>query len=487
MTSRPVDWYPLAVLDPMGGDPERVRSAGQEYARVARQIARSAGDLRAIAAEVGDGSAAVEEVAAKATRLADTIERAHGRYAAAGEALQTYADQLADAQEIAYAAHASAVRALQGQDEALASIRRWTSFAEGASTPVARDRYLALVDEARADLYAADAQLDQARTDLRVAISRRDGAVSAACAAIRGAMARDDLHDTIWQDVGGGAQEVGLHLWNGVDEVAEWTGTAAVVLCWFPGLNGFLAAVATITGVAALARDSVNLATGNGSAADVRGSALGVVTFGVGRFAQQGIRLSVATSRGGRALQRSGLVDDGVAAAGTSLPARSGGGVVTTGRLERSVGTATDTHVLRSAELWNHMRPSAIARDTWSDLRSGVDLVRAPGLYRPTANGHVGRPVDTVANPVREYAQEVSTTWAQSKSAGVFAVFGNEAAARGLSASGAGRQAKLWSWSSGGVQALETACGLGPLRPDSALADTCALEFSTTSDERPVR
>ncbi|WP_148234305.1 hypothetical protein [Cellulomonas flavigena] len=112
------------MLDPVGGDPQRVRSAGQEYARVARQIGRSADDLRAIATEVGGGSAAVEEVAAKATRLADTIERAHGRYAAAGEALQTYADQLADAREIAYAAHASAARALLGAEQVGRGVRR---------------------------------------------------------------------------------------------------------------------------------------------------------------------------------------------------------------------------------------------------------------------------------------------------------------------------------------------------------------------------
>lgn len=482
--TRPVDWYPLAVLDPVSGDPQRVRAAGQEYARVARQIARSAEDLRAIAGEVGSGSQAVDEVAAKATRLADTIERAHGRYAAAGEALQTYAGELADAQEIAWAAHAAAVRALQAQDEALASIRRWTRFAEGASTPVARDRYLALADEARADLYAADAQLDQARTDLRVAVARRDGAVSAACAAIRGAMARDDLHDTVWQDIGGGAQEVGLALWNGVDEVADALGVVAVAVCWVPGLNAVVGAGATIAGGAVVARDSVNLATGNGSAADVRASAVGVALFGVGRFVQQAVRLSLATSRGGRALQRSGLADEAVShASGT---ARTTGGQVTTGRLGRSVEVASDALVLRSPELWRHMRPSVMARDTWADLRSGVDLVRAPGLYRPSASGHVSRPVDTVANPVREYAHEVSTTWAQNKAAGVFALAGNEAGARGLSASRAGGQAQFWSWTSGAVQVLESACGLTPVHPHGALPDACRLQFDSAPDGEKV-
>lgn len=475
--TRPVDWYPLAVLDPVAGEPGRVRAAGQEYARVARQIARSAEDLRAIATEVGGGSQAVEEVAAKAARLADTIERAHGRYAAAGEALQTYADELADAQEIADSAHAAAVRALQAQDEAFAAIRRWTRFAEGASTPIARDRYLALVDDARADLYAADSRLDQARTDLRVAVARRDGAVSAACATIRGAMARDDLHDTIWQDVGGGAQEVGLALWNGVDEVAAWTGTAAVVLCWVPGVNGVFAAAATVAGVAALARDSVNLATGNGSVDDVRGSALGVATFGVGRFAQQAIRLSVASARGGRALRHSGLVDDAVGAAGTA-PSRAAAAGVGRGRLYGGASVRSgSTGVLRSPELWNHMRPGVIARDTWKDLRGGVDLVRAPGLYRPSARGHVQRPVDAVANPLEELRVEVSSNWDQSRRAGVLTAVGNEAAARALTAVPE-RTARGWVALSGGVQVVESGCGLSPVLPSERLRDSCALRLT---------
>ncbi|MCC2321890.1 hypothetical protein [Cellulomonas xiejunii] len=405
--------------------------------------------------------------------MADTIERAHGRYAAAGAALVTYADALGRAQELSSTAHGAAVAALRAQDEALASIAWWTRMADQAPDPVVRDRYLALVEDARAELRLTDVQLEAARTDLRVAVAQRDGAVSAACAAIRGAMGGDDLHDTIWQDLGGGAQEVGLSLWNGVDEVAAALALAAVALCWLPGVNGVLAAAATIAGVLLLARDSVNYATGNSSGREVGASALGVVTFAVGRFAQQAIRLSVASARGGRALQHSGLADD-AASTRTSAAGAGAAGAALAGDVAHRAAEPGGAAVLRSGALWRSMAPSVIARDTWNDFRAGIDLVRAPGLYRPSASSHVARPVDAVANPVREYGAEVVKTWRENKAAGVLAAVGNEAGGRGLAGMPEGAGTPGWVALSGSVQVVETACGMAPVLTSVAMKDACS-------------
>lgn len=479
---RPSDWYPLARFDPVSGDPVAVREAGAEYTRVAQQIELAAADLRAIAAEMDGGSDAVDEVEAKATRLADTIERAHGRYAAAGAALSAYADGLARAQELSLAAHTAAVTALRAQDEALASIAWWERMADLAPEPEVRDRYLVLADEARADLHTTDLQLDAARTDLRTAVAERDGAVSAVCAAIRGAMDRDDLHDTIWQDLGGGVQEAGLALWNGVDEVATVLAFAAVLLCWLPGVNGVLAAAATIAGALLLVRDSVNWATGNGSGQDVAASALGVVTFGIGRFAQQGIKLSVAAARGGRSLRASGLADDGVAAV-TNPPALAApaGSLLRAGVRESPTRGGTFS-VLRSSELWHHMRPSMIVRDTWTDLRGGVDLVRAPGLYRPSADGHISRPVGDVTNPLQEYRVDVAKTWQENKLAGVFSAVGNDPAARALTATPDRVPGAGWVALSGGAQVVDGFGAVGPVLgklPDVGDRDSSASPGAT--------
>lgn len=486
--TRPADWYPLAALDPVSGDPERVLAAGEEYARVARQIERAADELRAIASEMDGSSAAVDEVDDKATRLADTIERAHGRYRAAGSALQTYADSLADAQRISLDAHTAAVTALRAQDEALASVAWWTRMAERATEPPVRDRYLALADDARTDLAVADARLDAARADLQVAVRRRDQAVAVACGAIRGAMDRDDLHDSLGQDLGGGVQEVGLALWNGTDEVAMALSFAAVALCWVPGVNGVVAAAATLAGFAVLARDAVNVATGNGGWDDVRASAVGVAAFGLGRFAQQGVRLAVASERGGRALRHSGLADGvvGDVAAPRAVGEVTGDlGVVPsrvqTGSLAARSFEPGAAAVLRSGVLWRSMTPGAILRDTWNDLRGGVDLVRAPGLYRPSARGHVARPVDAVQSPLSEYRQEVLTTWSQNRAAGILTATGNEAAARGL-ASGAGVSSMGWVVTSGAVQVVEGACGLSPIAPGTPIQQVCAGTLPHASD-----
>ncbi len=468
---RPVDWYPLAYLDPVAGDPDGIRGAGHEYRRVAWQIAGAADDLRQMSTELAadrdGGSAAVAEVEAKAARLADTIERAHARYVAAGDALLTYADALAAAQEASLVAYDQAVAAVRTQDVALDSIRRWSRLADDADDPQVERRYLGMVDHARTDLAGADTALDTARATLRTAVASRDEALALACAAIRGAMARDDLHDTIWQDLGGGVQEAGLAVWNGVDEIADALTIASVALSWLPGANAVLGAGATIAGAALLLRDSVDYATGNGSAQDVRASALGVATFGVGRFAAKGIELSVAATRGGRAARQLGLSSD-AADVGPGVAQGSGRAV---GYGAQALVTRTRaTDALRSPVLWSHMRPSTVARDTWQDLRGGVDLVRAPGLYRPSASGHVQRPVDTVVNPLREYRTEVAHTWAEHKGAGVFAAVGNESAARALSATKDGAGALGWATVSGGVQVVETVSAWAPLTPDAALS-----------------
>lgn len=452
--TRPQSRYPLAVFDPVWGDPERVRTAGEDYLQLAATIAQSADDLRTIAAEMDGSSAAVDEVDVKATRLADTIERAHGRYAAAGRALVTYSQPLARAQELSLAALDRAVAALRAQDEAMSGVVRWTRFA--TDDPVSRARYLALADDARAEVLRTDDELEAARKDLRAAESLRDAAAATACAAILDAIGRDDLHDTIWQDLGGGAQEVGLFLRNGVDEVDEVLSVAAVALCWLPGVNAVAAAASTVAGVLVLVRDSVNLATGNGSWDEVRTSAIGVLTFGLGRFAERGARLSVAVARRARGL-RAGNATDG--ARGVVESSSAAGRVAERGVIARSDRFAAVGSALRSRELWAAMTPGAIARDTWTDLRSGVDLARAPALYRPTAAGHVARPVDTVANPLREYTTEVSKTWAESRAAGVLVAVGNEAAAQAMAPSRHITPRYGWAALSGGVQVVETVCG----------------------------
>lgn len=259
--TRPADWYPLAVTDPAAGDPQRVRAAGEEYTAVARQIEAVAGELRAIAAG-GGGPAAVDEVRSRAARLADTIERAHGRHAVTGAALLTYAGALAHAQEASLRAHTRAVSALHAQDAALVSVAWWTRLAERAADPVVRDRYLASAEAARAELVAADGRLDRARADLRGVVAQLDGAVDAARTAIRRATARDDLPGTSGQDPGAGAEVGGVAAASGADDVAAATALLSAVLRRMPALDVSLRASATVAEVLTQPREAGDVPTG---------------------------------------------------------------------------------------------------------------------------------------------------------------------------------------------------------------------------------
>ena len=142
--------------------------------------------------------------------------------------------------------------------------------------------------------------------------------------------------------------------------------------------------------------------------------------------------------------------------------------------------------VARSGDLWRAMTPGAIVRDTWADLRSGVDLVRAPGLYRPGAGGHVSRPVDTVANPVEEYRADVAKTWAENRMAGVFSALGNDVAARAMAPAPDVSARYGWAALSGGVQVVETVCAVSALAsPRSAVIDgACTASVPAMNVER---
>ena len=75
---------------------------------------------------------------------------------------------------------------------------------------------------------------------------------------------------------------------------------------------------------------------------------------------------------------------------------------------------------------------------------------------------------------MREYLAELSTTRAQSRAAARYAAVGNESAARALTAVPGGT-AHGWVRVSGGVQFVETVCGLKPVLASDQVKDWCEL------------
>ncbi len=457
--SRPASWYPLGYADPLPGDPSAVRAAGEEYQRVAEQISAAAEELRAIGGGFLVCSEAVDEVEAKALRLADTIERAHGRYAAAGSALVGYADGLARAQDASLQALEQAQAAVALRDGAEEDLWYFVRREEESrDVPEVARQFATQAANARASMARADQQLSDAWRTLESAWAIRDDAAEVARAAISAVVRADDLHDSVWQDLGGGVQEVGLAVWDGLDEVAAVVGILALALCWVPGVNAALAAVATILGAVVLVRDVINLATGNGSWAEVGWSALAMLTFGIGRVAGQGLRMAANSGRAAQGLRTATTAaDEAVDVAQTASGAQAVASAAGTASATTAPATVTSSSILRSEELWSVLRPSSVATDLAGDLRGGAQLFQSPGLYASQPPGlHVPRPLGAVSNPFVEGRTAIATTWSQNRTAAVLQALGNEDAARDAAfLLQCGDPANAWLVSTGATQVGE--------------------------------
>ena len=103
--SRPRDWSPLACIDPVPGDPDRVEWLGKHYRQVAWAISDTARKLRQIADHQDMQSEAVEAFRNIAREVANDINRAHERYDGVGRALVGYAPELRDAQSASRPPH----------------------------------------------------------------------------------------------------------------------------------------------------------------------------------------------------------------------------------------------------------------------------------------------------------------------------------------------------------------------------------------------
>jgi hypothetical protein len=423
-------WYPLAWCDPVSGDPGSVRAAGEEYARVATQIQTAAANLRAIAGGFDQCSEAISEVQLKASKVADSIERAQERYATTGNALVTYAETLARAQGIAQEALSQARIAVQAQNDAEQDISYWSrqeaDLLDGAMTSAYANR----VAIARNNLTLGDESLSAARVTLGTATAMRDEGAEAAASLIKTVVSADDLHDSVWQNLGGGAQEVGLWAWNGMDELAAGLGLLALVLCWVPGLNAALAAVALIAGALLVVRDTVNASTGNGTWRDAGMSALAMVTFGVGRVASQGVRMAANSARASSALRTATVAGEATGAANATVRAGSAAsaGVQST---RAAAKAAAPSSAGRSSELFGVLRPKVIIAETAADLRGGAMLLRPTATVAPGL--HAMGPPSNIAGPFREGAANIANVFKTDRSELAFTVLGQDDIARDAS------------------------------------------------------
>jgi len=392
-----------------------VRDAGRRYQDAAVRIAQASRDLRAVADGLADSSRAVEEVRSRAAEAAERIGAAHDRYAATGTALDGYAEGLDRAQHVAQDALTAARRAAQAIEHADQDVRRWTQRAVETVDAAEAAGYEHLAEIARDARDTSEQALGQARELLEEAVRTRDAAAQAARELIERVIGQDGLADSLWSGLGRAGSavgswfaDVGHWFFDHVDEIATVLGVAALLLAWVPVVGQALAAAALIAGALQLARDVHLALTTDAGWRDVAIGALGLVTFGVGRLAGQGLRLAANGARTGQGLRT--LPVSGQATSTMSQASRT---AASSARavVGRPVPGLEQARTWASSDLWTVMRPNAIAHDLGSDLGGVVRALKDPGVFASRPPGwHVARPVDVLGSAVSEGRHALRST-----------------------------------------------------------------------------
>lgn len=298
--ARPVDWSPLAESDPVPGAPGEVAELARRYRDTARAISTAASKLRSIAATDGWIGDAALEFRDQARDVADSIERAHGRYDETGQALDGFHPDHEQAQRQS----ASALDQAQSAETAkrIADSRYQTEEAKAEPDESLLRTYERQARDAQTDLESAEGMLESAVTTF-------DDAADRAAARIHEVSQNDGLK-TNWRDRLASILTVVANIAGMIAAVA---GILALLVGWIPiigqALAAVLGAIALIAGVISLVANLALLIMGEGSWKAVLLDAIGVLTFGVGRLFTGAAKFSAKAAKLGawkKAMPRSG-------------------------------------------------------------------------------------------------------------------------------------------------------------------------------------
>jgi hypothetical protein len=232
-------------------------------------------------------------------------------------------------------------------------------------------------------------------------VDARDGAAERAARAIDDVRDSGDLTDSWWDDWG--AEVVGT-ITKIADIVATVAGVLALVVAFIPVVGQALAAVlgtiALVASLVSLAGHIALAATGQEGWTETAWAAVGVLSFGVGRAATAGLRVSAAGVRGASRLAagRLAATSSGLARAGTTS-ARTA--------IARMLGESSFADVLgrgaaRTASAASRAQGAVPSlADTFSDLRgiggefrSGLRTVFTGSSWSAAASSSLPRGLD---------------------------------------------------------------------------------------------
>jgi hypothetical protein len=335
---RPVDWSPLAVSDPVPGDPVEVAALGRRLAATADEISSAAQRLRTMCTDTFWDSGAGEAFRARSVATAGKLAAAFDRYQAAAVAIGSdpadatpstgtrpnYAGALDQAQALSLRALTPAQDAAATQRITLTRLRiEYGSFLPPLALIPGASGHLppafplgplpagALGAADIADVAALVRQYNTAAdtiTTVRSALARatgiRDAAAANAAALIDSVISSDGLADSAWDRFTNFIDEH-AGLLTAISTIAGWvatvTGTLALVVGWIPVVGQALAAVlgtvALAASVVALLSDALLRIGGKGSWADLALDTIAVASFGLGRAAVGALKDSALLAR----------------------------------------------------------------------------------------------------------------------------------------------------------------------------------------------
>ncbi|ARJ05676.1 hypothetical protein GCM10010988_07930 [Cnuibacter physcomitrellae] len=247
----------MSELSPLPGDPDRILGDGTRYREAAEAIARAAQQLRALS---GDGfrSQAVDAIVETAAEAAESVTKAHTRYAEAAEALIEYAGPMRDAHDRAesvIAANPQTVDQLAWLQPQLDDARRTAETPGPDQAPA-----VALVTQLQAQVDQLHVQLAQAQEAWNAARDDMNRAAAVAAARIHRGNEADDLNDSFWDSLGD-LFDIGRIIADIVSVILKIVSVILTVLSVvFAALSVVMPAFAAIAGMLFLYAKLVNVA-----------------------------------------------------------------------------------------------------------------------------------------------------------------------------------------------------------------------------------
>ncbi|MEU9381660.1 hypothetical protein AB0D38_12000 [Streptomyces sp. NPDC048279] len=287
--SRPADhrWEVLGESgDPVPGDVHEMEALSRRFEATAKTISETVVALRRLGNLDSWDSDAGRAFADKANDTAQTVSKAHDRYADAGAALKEY---YTDLESIQGDADRLLTQAEQQRDDLSVARSEADDLPKGADQG-RQDK----LDKKVSDLQDG---LDGLRDRLAAVKSRHESAGNKAAQRIHDTTHGDGLNDSWLDDL----RDSLTWAANAAGAIAAVCGVVSLLVGWIPvigqAIAGVLGTVALVMTVISLACHLLLAINGDGSWADVAMDVLGLATFGIGRVFSAGSKLAATVGR----------------------------------------------------------------------------------------------------------------------------------------------------------------------------------------------